>query len=331
MNLFYHRTNNLDSIAESGRVKALKHLARSNPDLEVEVEPGASGSNIGGLASNRVKMKALEAYEAMKGIKDVGKVFLTKEILPPSGYGKYVIEKTLVNPRENLAINLIPNEYTTGRELSVRHKASIYVPDDEHQELKVKHTGLNIMPMSELKARATTLSDRARSLYNKFTKKADIDTLYSGDERSIKRLLSPNATIVGSEGIGINLQNASDRDILVPYRTRSGYDRLVNKLKSDGFGLTESPYNDRKRDGFKVFSYKDDERDVDVALVHGGKAGDLVNHIRKLRETLSEESKAKIIKNKERLQNAWFFRDTRYKNYKRNLDRKLGLTEFHEE
>ena len=106
--------------------------------------------------------------------------------------------------------------------------------------------------------------------------------------------------------------------------------RLVSKLKEDGFGLQESAYNKRKRDGFKVYTYKDDDVDVDVALVHGGNSVNLANHVRHLRDTLSQDKKDEIIDNKQRLQNAWFFKDTRYKNYKRNVDKELGLTQFHE-
>lgn len=330
MDKYYHRTNNIDAIASSGRIKALKHLARSHPDLELEVEPEAGGRNFGGLRSNRQKMTASDAYRTMHGVKNVDDVFVTKGVLPPKGYGKYIIEKNLSQSRADQSINLIANEHLIGRELSVRSNANVYVPDEEHGSLSDKYGDVNFIPMSQLKARQANLADRARSLYGKLTKSANINTLYSGSESDIKRLLSRNATVVGSEGIGINVAGASDRDILVPYKTRSGYDRLVKKLESDGFGLQESKYNDRKRDGYKVYSYKDDDVDVDVALVHGGKSTDLANHVRHLRNTLSDDRKQEIISEKERLQNAWFFRDTRYKNYKRNVDKELGLTQFHE-
>ena len=330
METYYHRTNNLEHIASSGRIKALKHIARSDPDLEIEVEPGAGGRNIGGLRSNRETMKASDAYTAMSGTKDVDNVFLSKEVLPSEGYGKYVIEKDLKTPTFNTSLNLIANEYVNPREISVRRNASIYVPDDEYDEMSGKHRGLRIKPMSELKARSADLIDHARTLFGKITKTANINTLFSGDERDVQRILSPNATIAGSEGIGIDIEGASDRDILVPYKTRAGYNRLVDKLKANGFGLQESAYNDRKREGYKVYSYKDDDVDVDVALVHGGKALGLAEHVRKLRDTMTDEQRQDIRDNKKRLQNAWFFKDTRYKNYKSGVDRDLGLTQFHE-
>lgn len=330
MDTFYHRTNNIDSIVSSGRVKALKHLARNNPELEIEVEPGAGGGNLGGLKSNREVMKATDAYEAMRDVKDVDNVFVTKDVLPSESYGKYVIEKSLSNPKFNTKLNLIANEYITPRELSVRNNATVYIPDEEFPGMSDKYKGVNFRSMSELKARQASLVDHARTLFGKITKSASIDTLFSGEESDIKKLLSRNATIVGSEGIGINVAGASDRDILVPYKTREGYNRLVNKLQDNGFGLQESSYNNMKRDGYKVYSYKDDTRDVDVALVQGGKSIDLANHVRHLRNTLSDERKQEIISEKERLQNAWFFRDTRYKKYKRSVDKQLGLTAFHE-
>lgn len=310
---------------------ALKHIAKKNPDLQIEVEHGHNGTNIGGLVSNRSTMSASEAYNVMKDVKDVNSIFLSREVLPPEGYGKYIIEKkNLKSAIESLRLNLIPNEYSISRALSTTFNSKVYVPDEEHSDLSDKFPSHKFIPMSQLKARQAVLSDRARTLYRKMTKSADINTLYIGNEYAVKRLLSPNATIVGSEGIGINLKGSSDRDILVPYKTSAGYNRIVSKLRDEGFGLVESKYNDRKREGYKVYSYKDDKVDVDVAVVKGGKALDLANHVRHLRDTMSEEDRQNIIKNKERLQNAWFFKDLRYKNYKRSVDRDLGLTQFHE-
>lgn len=111
MDTYYHRTNNIDAIASTGRIKALKHLVRSNPELEIEVEPSAGGRNLGGLRSNRERMPVAEAYDTMKGIKDVDNVFLSKDVLPSDSYGKYVVEKSLNSPRFNTKLNLIANEY----------------------------------------------------------------------------------------------------------------------------------------------------------------------------------------------------------------------------
>lgn len=332
---FYHRTNNLDAILRSGKVMSLKHLARSTPEVKVSVEPGASGSNLGGLSSSRETLDASDAYDRMRDVKDVDNIFLTKDTVLPesSGYGKYIIEKSLKAPTFNDKINLIANEYKHGRALSVKNNSTVYVPDEELVDIKDRHPNINIRPVSEIEAKTSTLVDTARTLLVKTTgigKQADLQTLYSGSERDIKKILSPNATIVGSEGIGINLEGSSDRDILVPYKTNAGYNRLVNKLKEDNLGLQESIYNDRKRDGFKVYTYKDNNVDIDVALVRGGKAPELANHVRKLRSELSDERKKEIINTKQKLQNAWFFKDYRYKKYKRGIDKELGLTEFHE-
>lgn len=330
---FYHRTNNLHPILDTGRVETLKHIARRDPDSEIEVEPDAGGKNLGGLASSRTIMRAEDALEHMKGTKVVDKVFLSRDTLPNESYGRYVIEKNLKSPLFHTALNLIPNEYTSGRALSVKHNANIYVPNDEYAALSKSNPKYNIRSIDDLEVRDTTLKDRLSTLARKLTKSASdetINSLYNGSERDIRKILSPNATIVGSEGIGIDIGSKSDRDILVPYKTRKGYNRLVNKLKSEGFGLEESKWNDRKRDGYKVYSYKDANYDVDVALVHGGKAGQLANHVRRLRDTLTDEQKAAIKKEKERLSNAWFFRDYRYTKYKRGVDKELGLTQFHE-
>ena len=320
---------------KAGKVMSLKHLARYSPDTEVSVESKANGSNLGGLVSNRRTLSATDAYDIMTGVKDVDNVFLTKDTILPesSGYGKYIIEKNLRIPTLNSKLNLIANEYKHNRALSIRNNSTVYIPDEEYQEFKILHPEINIRPRSTLTARESTLGDTARTLWAKtigIDKQSDAQTLFSGSESDIKRILSRNATIVGSEGIGINIKGSSDRDILVPYKTRKGYNRLVNKLKTDGLGLQESKYNDRKRDGFKVYSYKDDNIDVDVALVHGGNANRLASHVRHLRENLSDKQKNDIIKDKEDLQNAWFFKNTRYKRYKRQLDKDLGLSQFHE-
>ncbi len=307
---YYHRTNNLDNIASSGKIMALKHLARSMPELLLEVEPGAGGSNVGGLVSNRSTMSASDAYEAMRGVKDVDNVFLTKDVVAPEAYGKYVIKKDLRSPSFNSKLNLIPNEYKTPRSLSVRSNASVYVPEEEMDELKEKYKHLDIRRMEDLDARSASLTDRARTLYSK--------------------ILSPNATIVGSEGIGIDIGGKSDRDILVAYKTRKAYDNMVNKLEENNFGLQESAYNKHKRDGYKVYSYKDGNHDIDVALVHGGKAPDLANHTRELRSTMSDEDRERIRTRKSELSNSWILPNLRYKRYKKSIDKELGLTKFHE-
>ena len=67
-----------------------------------------------------------------------------------------------------------------------------------------------------------------------------------------------------------------------------------------------------------------------MALVHGGNASKLADKVRELRTSMTDEARQGIIDKKTSLQNAWFFKDKRYKNYKRNLDKQLGLTEFHE-
>lgn len=330
MDTFYHRTNNLDPIASAGRIKALKHLVRSNPDLEIEVEPGAGGSNLGGLRSSRERMSTVDAYDTMKGVKDVDNVFLSKDVLPSDSYGKYVIKKNLTSPKFNTKLNLIANEYIHPREISIKRNAEVYVPDEEHEDLSSKYSHLDIKKMSDLEARRAGLVDHARTLYRKMTKKANIDTLMHGSDRDIRRILSPNATIVGSEGLGLDIGGASDRDILVPYRTREGYNRIVDKLKENGFGLQESAYNSRKRDGYKVYSYKDDDYDVDVAVVHGGKAPELAQFVRNFKANTSEEYRNSLRDRKQKASDAWFFRDTRYKRTKRDIDREIGITRFHE-
>ena len=197
MDKYYHRTNNLDAIASSGKISALKHLVRNNPDIEIEVEPRAGGSNLGGLLSDRARMRVADAYSAMSGVKDVDNVFLTRSVLPSKSYGKYVIEKTLLTPKLNTKLNLIANEYISPRELSVRYNANVYAPDDEVQKLREDHGHLNILPMSDLTASEASLADHARTLYAKLTKSASM------------------AGILGTAGAGALLY--ANRDRLLGY------------------------------------------------------------------------------------------------------------------
>lgn len=151
-----------------------------------------------------------------------------------------------------------------------------------------------------------------------------------GNDSDIRRLLSPNATIVGSEGLGLDIGGASDRDILVPYKTQAGYNRIVEKLKDNGFGLQESAYNSRKRDGYKVYSYKDDNHDVDVAIVRGGNAPELAQFVRDFKSNTSEDYRQSLRDRKQKASDAWFFRDYRYKKAKKSIDNEIGITRFHE-
>ena len=174
MDRFYHRTNNIDGIASGGRIKALAHLARNTPDMEVEVEPGAFGSNVGGLSSSRTTMKASDAYNMMNGTKDVDNVFLTHGTLPSESYGRYIIEKRLKSPTLNRKLNLIANEFITPRELSVRSNAIIYAPDDEVDDLKSRWSSLTVRPRSSLDARDASVLDIISTLKDKLTKQASV-------------------------------------------------------------------------------------------------------------------------------------------------------------
>lgn len=144
--IYTHTTSleNLTRILDGSRhIMALRHLARTSPDTEVSVEPLPMPI--------RRRMKAGDAYERMRGVKDTDRVFLSHRGWLPN-YGDAVVVKRL-SPRSVVRgerLNSIPEEYTTGRALSLRSNADVYVPDEVLEEFRAKYPSIRFRGRSTL-------------------------------------------------------------------------------------------------------------------------------------------------------------------------------------
>jgi hypothetical protein len=91
--------------------------------------------------------------------------------------------------------------------------------------------------------------------------------------------------------------------------------------------MDESKYNVEGTDR-QIFTTNIKGEEVDLALTYGDKGKKYQDSVRAAEKKLTPEKRQEIIKEKERLQNAWFFKEKRYKTYKENLDKQLGIVRF---
>lgn len=161
---FVHATNanNIHKILQSGSIKPLDKI-----EGQVDVEPKL-------LGRGRALMDADEAKKVMAGVKNTDRVFLSRGGVVPS-YGDYVIVKNLTHPKEHDRLNLIPNEFTTKRRLSVRHNATVFVPDNEVSHFARKYRDLKIRAKSELHLPNLGIMDGLKTLARKLKFTLGID------------------------------------------------------------------------------------------------------------------------------------------------------------
>ena len=69
-------------------------------------------------------------------------------------------------------------------------------------------------------------------------------------------------------------------------------------------------------------------KDIDVALATGADVFNAVRSINTAKQNLSDARRAEIIAKKKELLNSWFFPKTRYKRYKREVDKELGILHY---
>lgn len=311
---FYHRTSNLDPILESGKVLSLRHLAQREPEKIVSVEPER-------WSRERKDLPASEAYEAMKQKKDVDYIFLTKNApLAGGDYGKYVIKKDLKTPEFAKNLNLIPNEYKQKRPLSVRHNAEIFVPREEMEGLQKKHPGYKFKDISEIHEHLPnhSLTAFGKKLIANMGVKVGA-SLESMSEAQLRKFIAAPAHISGSAALGIATRD-SDKDIFVPFKRKSDFERAKERLIQKFPELKPSPHNKPDGDKFVLTSPK-----VDIALAYGPNAMKRMESVFEAKARLTRERAEEIRKHKEELKNAWLFPQTRYKRYKREVDKELGL------
>lgn len=309
----YHATNkdSLDRILSSGKIKALKHVANESPDMELSVELSP--------VPVRVKMPASGAVEYLRKHKDTDNVFFTRGGVL-TNYGNYVLAKTLKTVKPSERLNSIPNEVVTPNAVSVRRKTKIFVPDEELAEWVQKYPSLKrrFMGKSQLKAPAYGITDRAKAFYHKLTKSAAVVPL---------KTLGRNAIVGGSTGLGIDA-DGSDVDIFIPYKRKRDYDKAINRIVSRYPNLMQRS-STLKNDYKTTLSGTVNGREIDVVLGHGDKANNYYTAYLAAKNKLSDEERAHIINRKKELKNTWFFPQLRYKRYKNNLAKELGLKEHY--
>lgn len=317
--MFAHATSedNLHHILQSGKIKSLRQVAIDNPRTPISVEPTA-------VPILRKSLEAGDAVDLMQGVKDVRKVFLTRGGYL-GNYGENVIVKSLVHPKERLSLNTIPNEFTSGRHLSIKNNATVYVPDTKVVDYQNKYPGISFKPKSELDLPEYSLSDRIKHYPGKLAKLIGLQKQSS--ESLTPGKIGSTAFLAGSTGLGINVDD-SDVDIFVPYTRKEDHLKAVARVLSKYPNLSEreSTSNNPNKTTLSGFV---DGKDVDVVIGSGAKAIDFKKAYINLRESLDEETKANIKRRKAELKSSYLLPKLRYNLYKRTLDDTLGLKQYY--
>lgn len=309
--IYTHTTtlDNLHKILNSGRIKSVRHIANEDPDAIMYVE-----SNLGMRKRNELK-----AVEALKRLKEVGKnpdkIFLTREG-HNGNYGDVFIAKNLQSPKEHTTFNFVPNEYTIRRPLSVKNNATVYVPTKHLQDLRDKYKHIKFKPDIEFEHKIT-LTDRFNTLKRKVFSKTALQDM---SDNKLKYLLHTNKAFnAGSTALGTNIDK-SDTDIFIPYKTQKAFDKKVKQLTEmyPDMQVRTKPNKVTLHNGT-----------VDLVVGYGHNAINYANKFKELKRSLSDSEKEKIKQNKVKLKESWFLPEYRYKRYKKQLAKDLGLHQFY--
>ena len=157
-------------------------------------------------------------------------------------------------------------------------------------------------------------------------KKLNPELLANADAAYIKRLFGEQAISAGSKPLGINI-DASDTDILSPYKTDFFYNRAIKDMIANP-EFTPSKLNAIRPDK-QVFTYKNNGKDIDVVLARGDKGFAFRDAFFNASKKLTDEQRAEIIAQKKALQDAWILKNLRYKRYKNQIADELGLREHY--
>lgn len=322
---FSHSTSaeNLDKILSSGRLHSLKRLSELDPEVLVNVEPNRWNRQ-------RDTMQTSEAAKLMDGVKATNRLFLIRDAVLPS-YGNYSIVKKLKSPKAHSAINLIPDEHTIGRSLSVKSNSQIYIPDEEYEDWIERHPNYrkNFRRLSEMELPKKSKLDGlyqlpGKTLQNLKEKMAEEKPILEYTPSQLKRAFGLRAHFTGSRGLGLDIGAQSDIDIFVPYKTKQHYERAIARLLAKYPEMNSSPYNKNRNDAH-VMSGKINEEDVDISVSFGQRGMSRLDSFDNANRVLSDESREKIRNTKSKLKNAWILPEYRYKRYKRKLDDKLNI------
>lgn len=313
---FYHRTDNLDKILRSGKIHSIGTLAKENPSLRVSVEPEP-------FSRERTKVTARKAYELMKGKKDVDSIFLTKgKPIADDSYGKYIIKKVIKTPKFSDRINFIPEEYKSKRPLSMRRTTEVYVPAEELEQLRKKYPKTIFKPSDEIKEYHPGYSVLA--LGQKLLSRAGMKIASAKDPAKmspsqLRRHIASPAHVSGSSQLGLATKD-SDVDIFVPFKRKHTYEKAKARIAKNYPWLKPSPYNKPGGDKFVLTS-----PEADVVLAYGPHAEKRKKSVERAKALLTPSRAKEIRETKEKLKKSWLFPETRYKRYKREVDKELGL------
>jgi hypothetical protein len=148
-------------------------------------------------------------------------------------------------------------------------------------------------------------------------------------EKEIKSIFGHNASLVGSEALGTAATNAaSDIDIALPFNSKFFYDRALKKLKKQFPDMVASPFNKGKTDK-GVYTINVGGTPIDLALSLGPRGMKFRDGFNQVKSKLTQEQRAAIINEKNRLLSSWLLPRTRYKAYKRKLADELGLKDLY--
>lgn len=391
---FTHATNkdNLEKILKAKKLAPLSQVARDNPNEIINVEAALTGLQARG------NLGAADAAKAMANKKEIDKLFLTKDGYLPH-YGDYVIGKNMAAPDKRVALNLVPNEYTTNLSVAL-NDASIYVPDEELLDWMKRYPGMSFEAKSKMPGKAysrlhgaaslpskaidyvsdtsdgdiaqvlrdmgllsreamigasvgagssalldedSSLKDKALmaalgagvgaghkslkglgGLYN--TRLPSPDELQNITQKQVSDRISPKALLAGSKPLGLDIAG-SDTDILVPYKTDFFFNRALRQMQ-DYKDFRPSALNAIRPDK-QVFTYNKGGKDIDIVLGRGSRPFAFRDAFLRAKKNLTDEHREHILAEKEALKNAWFLRESRYKNYKNQLAEDLGLREHY--
>lgn len=317
----YTHTTSMDAIERMLRngayIKSIRHLAKETPEMEISVEPT--------ILPLRSTMKASEAYATMGDTKDPDKIFFMRGKYVP-GYGDSVItlENTKILKPYDSKFTL-DNEYSTRRKVSLRGKGvSVYVPDENVDSIRSKYTKVKFYPKSMLGVPQYTLGDRVSTAWRKIT--GEEKTASEHSDSKFKRLFGRNAKLVGSEALGIAVPDSSDTDVFVPYKSRYHFERAIERMPKKYPTLVMNEASKNRQDK-KTFTGKVNGKDMDVVLGYGDKAQRFNDAFTRAGTVLTPEQKAEVIKRKQELKNAWILPEWRYKRYKKQLAKDMGLAD----
>jgi hypothetical protein len=317
---FYHTTNkdNFTRMLESGNIKSLGRIGLETPDIPLSVEPGR-------WRRDRGVMPAREAVQALREAgKHVDSIFLTKGGVLPS-YGDYIIEKELKHPKLSNILNLIPDEFTTKRRLSLKSNAKFIVPDEELEAFHAKYPALRrkFKPRSQVDLKSLTRLSGAAQLPRKI-----VNNLLQKEGAELRaKDIHRRAILGGSTALGTGIPGVKDVDVTIPYaspgRITNARELMLKKFPQ----LTDSPYNTPGRNKI-VLQGQIAGNDVDIVLGPRDRVLAYADSLKAAIDQMTPEQRREIVETKTRLKKAFFFPETRYKKYKKKLDAQLGIAKY---